>query len=173
MSYVIKLDSGKVVVNEAGVTKVLTPPKGVSYNEDSNRWSTSILNKHGDWTSRSWSVNKHGIIDGFEMAVEARNDSLNFLLTRRMLPRIRRTYVPLERGVLFVVRDPIDKIYRSFSTLEHAKQFNLDITAAWMDLYKFDMNTMIQIDRSGDAYSKVVQQYNHIDKLVTQPGRAI
>jgi len=146
-----KLSTGAVVVTENGSTKVLTPPKGVSYSEAANRWYTSIIgNKHRsmfepvEWKSVSFGCNKHGAVSAFEQAVEAREDSLTFLLNRRMLPRILRQYHVLERNGKYVVRDPLEKIYRQFSTLQHAEAFNASITKEWIYQYTFDTSTMIE-----------------------------
>lgn len=152
-----KLPSKNVVVTENGVTKVLTPPKGVSYSENANRWYASVLSDdstHGNpiWRSRSWGCEKHGVIAAFEMAVAERKNSLSFLLNRRMLPRILRDYTILERNGLYVVRDPIEKTYRAFSTQEHAKAFNQSVTKDWILKYTFDTGTMIQLSRDNGEY---------------------
>lgn len=151
---VFKLDNRKVVVSEGGVSKVLTPPSGVSYSEVTERWNAWVINNQDQWSSKSFSVKKHGAIDAFELAVEAREDSLTFLLNRRMLPRIRKLMrkVPdhsstiREVSGLFVVRDPLRKVYRKFATRDAAATFNQTVTEEWKLEFKFDKLSMIRIE---------------------------
>lgn len=145
---VFKLEKRKVVVSENGITKVLNTPCGVSYSDVSERWNAWVLNEKDTWSSKSFSIRKHGAIEAFELAVEAREESLTFLLNRRLLPRIRRKYEIREFNNLFWVRDPIEKKYRSFSTKVHAEIFNKEVTEAWKEFWKFDKITMIQIENT-------------------------
>jgi len=153
---VIKLEARKVVVSEAGVTKVLSAPCGVSYQEDAERWTASVLSDTAGWTSKSFSIKKHGAIEAFEMAVEARENSMEMLFTRRLLPRIRRAYEIREINGLFLVRDPIEKCYRKFTTLKFAAEFNNKCIAAWKSLYKFNKDLMIKVDLEGSYKPKKI-----------------
>jgi len=142
---VFKLEARKIVVSENGSSKLLHLPCGVSYSEDAERFSAGVINKETNgWSSRSWSVKKHGAIGAFELAVEAREESLSFLLTRRMLPRIRNVYTIRVVNGLYVVRDPLNKCYRMFATEASAKAFNKAITAEWINANRFNKLTMIE-----------------------------
>lgn len=146
---VFKLEQRKIVVSENGVSKVLHLPCGVSYSEDAERFYCSIINDvTNGWKTRSWGIKKHGAIEAFEMAVEAREDSLDFLLTRRLLPRIRKAYEIREIDKKFIVRDPLAKIYRKFATLRAAFDFNESITREWIAEYAFDKRNMITIQNA-------------------------
>lgn len=142
---VFKLEARKIVVSENGGSKLLQLPCGVSYSEDAERFSAGVINEEtGGWSSRSWSIHKHGAIGAFELAVEAREESLSFLLTRRMLPRIRNVYTIRVVNGLYVVRDPLNKCYRMFATEASAKAFNVAITGEWINANRFNKLTMIQ-----------------------------
>lgn len=142
---VFKLEARKIVVSENGTSKLLHLPCGVSYSEDAGRFYCGVINKETNgWATRSWSVKKHGGIGAFEQAVEAREESLTFLLTCRMLPRIRNTYNIRVVNGLHVVRDPLNKTYRMFSTEASAKAFNKSITEEWINAKRFSKLTMIQ-----------------------------
>lgn len=156
---VFKLEDRKVVVSEAGVTKVLTAPCGVSYQEDAERFTASVLSETGGWTSKSFSTKKHGVIEAFEMAVEAREDSMNMLFTRRLLPRIRRAYEIREINGLFIVRDPIEKCYRKFTALQYAAEFNQKCIDAWKSLYSFNKSLMIEVSLGGYKPKKVLDSF--------------
>jgi hypothetical protein len=159
---IIKLNARRVVVSEAGVTKVINLPCGVSYSEDHQRFYAWVIDPQTDsWKGKSWGAKKHGAIEAFENAVEAREESLSYLLTRRLLPRIRRPYEIREISGLFYVRDPLAKKYRMFSTLAQAAKFNIDITKEWIGEYTFDKLTMIQIERSGYGVKAVLAKYDH------------
>lgn len=165
---VFKLDNRKVVVSEGGVSKVLTAPCGVSYSEVTERWNAWIINSDDKWSSKSFSVKKHGAIDAFELAVEAREDSLTFLLNRRLLPRIRHLMrkVPDHSNVIrevagfYVVRDPLRKNYHKFDNMADAKTFNMAVTEEWKLEYKFDKLSMIKIDyEAGRSKGSVVDSF--------------
>ena len=154
---VFKLSNRNVVVSEGGISKVLTPPSGVNYSEKAERWNTWILDANCEWIGKSFSCKTHGTITAFELAVEAREESLTFLLNRRMLPRIRHLMRPkpdhsrsihVNADGKFVVRDPLRKNYHQFMTKDDAEQFNVAVTEEWKLEYKFDKLTMIQIDQS-------------------------
>lgn len=142
---VFKLEARKIVVSENGTSKLLHLPCGVSYSEDGERFYAGVINEETNgWASRSWSIKKHGAISAFELAVEAREESLSFLLTRRMLPRIRNTYTIRVVNGLHIVRDPLNKCYRMFANAESAKAFNKAITAEWINANRFSKLTMIE-----------------------------
>jgi hypothetical protein len=147
---IIKLEkkpgqSQRLVVSENGSSLVLTLPCGVSFNEESGRFNTWIINEDTKgWRNKSWSSKKHGAVTAFESAVEAREDSLDFLLNRRLLPRIRKEYEYREINGLIIVRDPLEKKNRYFSSLKAAVEFNTTITKQWIDTYLFDKASMIQ-----------------------------
>lgn len=152
---VFKLSNRSVVVSEGGISKVLTPPSGVNYSEKADRWNTWVLDENADWVNKSYGCKTYGVIEAFEMAVEAREKSLKFLLTRRMLPRIRHLMRPVpdhSRSVQlnadgkFVVRDPLRKKYHQFLTREDAQKFNVAVTEEWKLEYRFDKLSMIKID---------------------------
>lgn len=135
----------RLVVSEDGGSLVLTLPCGVSFNEESGRFNTWIINEDTKgWRNKSWSAKKHGAVVAFENAVEAREDSLDFLLNRRLLPRIRKEYEYREINGLIVVRDPLEKKNRYFSSLQAAVIFNKEITQKWINEYLFDKASMIQ-----------------------------
>lgn len=169
---VFKLDNRKVVVSEGGVSKVLTSPSGVSYSEITERWYAWVINDQDQWSSRSFGILKHGAINAFELAVEAREDSLTFLLNRRMLPRIRHLMrkVPDHSSVIrevdgfFVVRDPLRKNYHKFDNMADAKTFNMAVTEEWKLEFKFDKLSMIRIDP--DAYKR--NKGNPVDAFTRQ-----
>ena len=145
MAKVFKLDGRKVVVSENGTSKVLTPPSGVSYSEVTERWQTWIINDETNgWRSKSFGIHAHGAISAFELAVEAREESLTFILNRRLLPRIRRTYDIRVINGLYVVRDPLEKNYRKFANEEAAKAFNKSITLEWIATYTFNKHDLIK-----------------------------
>lgn len=168
---IFKLSNRKVVVSENGISKVLTAPCGVSYSEAAERWMTWVLDETGDWKSRSFSVKAHGPVTAFELAVEAREESLSFLLNRRMLPRIRHlmraepdhSTTVRQVGDFFIVRDPLEKKHHKFATVEDAKKFNVAVTEEWKLAYKFDKLSMIRIEqgstrpRSYDAFTRQFQ----------------
>lgn len=164
---VFKLDNRKVVVSENGVSKVLTAPCGVSYSEVTERWNAWVINDQDNWSSKSFSVKKHGAIDAFELAVEAREESLTFLLNRRLLPRIRHLMrkVPDHSSVIrevdgfYVVRDPLRKNYHKFATKEDAQTFNTAVTEEWKLEYKFDKLSMIRIDNQPFKRTDVVDSF--------------
>jgi len=142
---VYKLKARKIVVSENGVSKVLNLPCGVSYSEEGERFYAGVINEETNgWATRSWSIKKHGAISAFEQAVATREESLSFLLTKRMLPRIRNTYNIRVVNGLHVVRDPLNKCYRMFATAESAQAFNKAITAEWINANRFSKITMIQ-----------------------------
>lgn len=142
---VFKLEARKIVVSENGTSLLLRLPCGVSYSEDAERFYAGVINKETNaWATRSFSIKKHGGVGAFEQAVEAREDSLNFLLTCRMLPRIRNTYNIRVVNGLHVVRDPLNKTYRMFSTEASAKAFNKSITEEWINAQRFNKLTMIE-----------------------------
>jgi len=152
---VFKLSNRSVVVSEGGVSKVLTPPSGVNYNEKADRWNTWVLDANADWVGKSFGCKTYGIVEAFELAVQAREESLTFLLNRRMLPRIRHLMRPKpdhSRSIAvnadgkFVVRDPLRKNYHQFLTKEDAEKFNVAVTEEWKLEYKFDKLSMIRID---------------------------
>lgn len=160
---IFKLSTRRIVVSEGGVSKVLNLPCGVSYSEESGRFQTHVINEvtHG-WRSRSFSARKHGAIEAFEMAVEAREDSLTFLLTCRLLPRIRRAYEIREINGLFVVRDPLAKKYRMFSTLKSAAEFNTSITKDWIEEKRFNKLTMVErYYASGTTAQSALRTHSH------------
>lgn len=167
---VFKLDNRKVVVSEGGVSKVLTAPCGVSYSEVTERWNAWVINSDDNWSSKSFSCKKHGAIDAFELAVEAREDSLTFLLNRRMLPRIRHlmrkvpdhSSVIREIGGFYVVRDPLRKNYHKFDNKLDAQTFNTAVTEEWKLEYKFDKLSMIRID------SEPFKRTNAVDSFTRQ-----
>lgn len=137
--------SQRIVVSENGASVVLTLPCGISFNEESGRFNTWIINDETKgWRNKSWSAKKHGAVEAFENAVEAREASLKFLLNRRLLPRIRREYEYREINGLIVVRDPLEKKNRYFSSLRAAVVFNKEITQKWIDAYLFDKASLIQ-----------------------------
>ncbi|MNQ32304.1 hypothetical protein D3C85_457050 [compost metagenome] len=164
---VFKLDNRKVVVSEKGVSKVLTSPCGVSYSEKTERFYAWVINDQDQWSSRSFGINVHGAINAFELAVEAREDSLNFLLNRRMLPRIRHLMrkVPdhattiRQVGDFYIVRDPLRKNYHKFATKEDAQTFNIAVTEEWKLEYKFDKLSMIKIDNQPYKRTDVVDSF--------------
>lgn len=165
---VFKLANRNVVVSEGKVTKVLTPPCGVSYSEQEERWNAWVLNEKGNWAGRSFSNRKHGAIRAFELAVEAREESLEALYTRRLLPRIRRAYEIREHSGSFWVRDPIEKKTRRFTSLHFAAKFNLEVIEAWKEMWAFDKETMIKIelnsakglslDQASDSFTREFQR---------------
>jgi len=156
---IIKLEkklgqSQRIVVSENGASVVLTLPCGISFNEESGRFNTWIINDETrGWRNKSWSAKKHGAVVAFENAVEAREESLKFLLNRRLLPRIRREYEYREIKGLIVVRDPLEKKNRYFSSLKAAVVFNKEITKKWINEYLFDKASLIQ-DYSDSSASK-------------------
>lgn len=184
---IIKLEkkpgqSQRIVVSENGASVVLTLPCGISFNEESGRFNTWIINDETrGWRNKSWSAKKHGAVVAFENAVEAREESLNFLLNRRLLPRIRREYEYREINGLIVVRDPLEKKNRYFSSLKSAVEFNTAITKKWIDTYLFDKASLIQTyGGESKPQSKLAQQlteafareYADLDrKIMNQPGK--
>lgn len=170
---VFKLSNRTVVVSEGGVSKVLTPPSGVNYNEKADRWNTWVLDANADWVGKSFGCKSNGgVIAAFEMAVQAREESLRFLLNRRMLPRIRHLMRPVpdhSRSIAinadgkFVVRDPLRKNYHQFLTKEDAMKFNVAVTEEWKLEFKFDKLSMIKID-----YSFKQPKQPRLDKFARQ-----
>lgn len=148
---IIKLSGRKAVVSENGVSKVVTAPCGVSYSDVTDRWGTWILDEDFNWKSKSFSVKKHGALNAFELAVAEREESLTFLLNRRMLPRIKRLmpgfkeeFVYREENGLFVVRDPLTKTNRKFTTKAAAEAFNRLVTKQWIEEYTFSKLEMYE-----------------------------
>lgn len=172
---VFKLSNRNVVISEGGISKVLTPPSGVNYSVKSDRWNTWVLDENADWVNKSFGCKTHGIIGAFELAVQAREESLTFLLNRRMLPRIRHLMRPtpdhtksihLNADGKYVVRDPLRKNYHQFLTKEDAMTFNVAVTEEWKLEYKFDKLSMIRIDSSFKAPSNKLdtfaRQFNQV-----------
>lgn len=149
---VFKLENRKVVVSENGVSKVCTAPSGVSFSEAGMCWNAWVIDPVTNcWKGLRFSVKKHGAIEAFKMAVQAREESLSFLLTRRLLPRIRKQYEYRQIGDFFMVRDPLAKKTRKFATLKDAVRFNTEITDEWKLTYTFNKASMIEIQRGFKA----------------------
>lgn len=140
-----KLSSGNVVVAEDGLTQVLTPPTGVSYDITQHRWVVWLADGEKDWVREYFPVKTVGVVKALEQAAHCRELSLSFLLNRRMLPRIRRGYNIKVVGGLYAVYDPLEKRRVYFDEMKHAVAFNLQAVDSWLKQYAYDYKKMVQI----------------------------
>lgn len=145
MAQIWKLTTGKVVAVEGGVTRVLTPPTGVHYDFPRRRWVATVVDSKGEWAQAYFPIKTVGAQTALEQASLARELSLNFLLHRRLLPRVRKGYTPRVVNDLYVVWDPVSHTRRFFTDEKHAKAFNDGCVKEWLDLYKYDRDTMVEI----------------------------
>lgn len=145
MSQVWRLQSGKVVVNHGGNVEILTPPVGVSYDIKQKRWRVWTLDKDNNWMAEYASVAHHGSVrKALEAAAAMRDRALSFLLTVRLLPRIRRGYTPIEVGGLYAVYDPNVKRRRYFTSEAAADAFNNQAVKEWVIGNLYDPASMVE-----------------------------
>lgn len=145
VSQIWRLASGNVVVTEGGVTRVLTPPVGVSYCILTRRWVAFIAGDGVEWTRAYFPIKTVGVVKALEQAAACRELSISYLLNVRLLPRIRRGYTVREVNGLFAVYDPLSKCRRFFSSKEHAVAYNLQAIEDWVKANTFNRRKMITI----------------------------
>jgi len=112
MSYVMKLNNGNLILSENGKTRVVNPPVGVHYEVGTRRFVVCRW-VEGEMLRATFSI-KDGIYAAYYSAMEARRDSVGWLLTRRVLSHQVRDVEPTKRGDFYLVHDPIKRVtYRT------------------------------------------------------------
>lgn len=144
---IIKLVNGNVIIRDGkGLAKVITPPKGVDYNEANKSWIARHPHPQYDyWTGTTFPVAKVDPIKAFKAAVDCREQHLHYLLNRRLLPRLRKAYAVVENGKGFGVWDHFEKTMVYFGTMMEAKAFNEAIIERYTSKYKLTRNRMITL----------------------------
>lgn len=148
---IIKLSNGNVVVSENGISRVITPPVGVSLQKagDLYRWQANVVSKakdrRGQWTTESTSFRQAGILEGFYSIVAIRKKSLGFILNTRMLPRMRQGDPVRRADGTYRVFDPYDRVVISTRDKHKAIDLNNDIIDRWKDDHSVRESELVRL----------------------------
>lgn len=133
MSYVMKLKNGNLVLSEKGKTRVVNPPKGVSFCELTRRFVALLWDK-GE-PVRAYFPIKGGIYAAYYTAMETRRDSVGWLLTQRVLSHQVRKFEPTMRDGFYLVHDPIKRVTLRTTDRQYVEVLREMVSDKWIAKY--------------------------------------